>query len=278
MLSPAGAVLEFAAQILGPNVVVTGSCQQAGRVIRVRDARGSEYFVKHHGNVTKHAREVHAYQQWTPALGQRAAQLVAFSSQATTIVITALPGVANHSASDTIDVHRQAGALLRAFHAAAEPRALPGYRSWLAGRAHYWATNARELLSGHDWEIISTHLDALAAYDIQKGTACHLDFQPRNWLLDRAGTVRLIDFEHARFDLPVRDLVRLHFRIWATRPDLRTAFFAGYGRDLTRTEEQMIWHLGALDALTALGRGNQTSDPSLIACGHSTMRTLRDLA
>jgi hypothetical protein len=275
---PRPAALEFAEQVLGPGVAVTGRCRQTGAVIKVRNARGSEYIVKHHGSEAKHAREVRAYQQWAPALGQRTAQLVASSSQAMTIIITALPNDAEHSASDTADVHRQAGTLLRAFHAAAEPRAMPGYRSWLTDRAHYWARNAGELLSGHDLVLARTHLDALAAYDIHQGNPCHLDFQPRNWLVDRAGIVRLVDFEHARFDLPARDLVRLHFRIWPARPDLRAAFLAGYGRDLASTEQQLIRHLGALDALTALGRGNQTSNPSLIAHGHATIRTLRELA
>jgi Phosphotransferase enzyme family len=270
--------MEFAEQILGPGVVVTGQCQQAATVVQVRDARGNEYILKHHGSETKHAREVRAYQQWAPALGQRTAQLVASSSQTMTIIITALPGDAELGASDTADVHRQAGALLRAFHGAAEPRALPGYRGWLTDRAHYWTKNAGELLSGHDLMLVRTHLDALAAYDIPQGNPCHLDFQPRNWLIDQGGIVRLVDFEHARFDIPARDLVRLYFRVWPARPDLRTAFLVGYGRDLTSTEQEMIRHLGALDALTALGRGNQNSDPSMIVRGQATIRTLRELA
>ena len=104
---------------------------------------------------------------------------------------------------------------------------------------------------------------------------CHLDFQPRNWVIDQTGTVRLIDFGHARFDLPVRNLVRLHFRTWATRPDLRAAFLAGYGHDLTCWEQDMICHLGALDALV---RGSQNSDPFLIACARQTLGLLRALS
>ena len=49
-----------------------------------------------------------------------------------------------------------------------------------------------------------------------------------------AGDVSLIDFEHARINLPARDFVRLRFRIWAARPDLRDAFLDGYGRPLTK--------------------------------------------
>lgn len=60
-------------------------------------------------------------------------------------------------------------------------------------------------------------------------TPCHLDFMPRNLIRDADGTVRVIDFEHARYDLPARDLVRLATRIWPRRPDLQQAFCDTYG-------------------------------------------------
>jgi len=47
------------------------------------------------------------------------------------------------------------------------------------------------------------------------------------------GTVHIIDFEHARYDLAARDLVRLADRIWRDRPDLEDAFLARYGSFLT---------------------------------------------
>lgn len=135
MLSLPSPAPEFAAQILGSAVPVPSSGQQTEPVIRVRDDQGAEYIVKQHGSETRHAREDHAYQQWTRALCCNAPELVAANSLALTIVVTALPsGADGHSGA--VGVHRQAGALLRAFHAAAKPHPLPGYRDWLADRAH----------------------------------------------------------------------------------------------------------------------------------------------
>jgi thiamine kinase-like enzyme len=105
---------------------------------------------------------------------------------------------------------------------------------------------------------------------------CHLDFQPRNWLLGPAADLYLVDFEHARTDIPLRDLVRLRFRAWPGRPDIKDAFLNGYGRDLTSSDTETIQHLGALDALTAIARGHQTGDPHLIESGHLTLRQLRN--
>jgi hypothetical protein len=62
----------------------------------------------------------------------------------------------------------------------------------------------------------------------------------------------------------------------AGRPDLQDAFLDGYGRPLSPAEDQLIWHLGALDALTALARGRQNADLELVAVGRDTLRQLRE--
>lgn len=242
-------------------------------VVRVATGPGRQYVVKQHATRSKHEREVHAYRRWTAALGASAPSLVAADDPQLIIIISAQPG---HVRTGDLPpaVHRQAGTLLRLFHDAEPPRSLPSYRHWLTARAAYWTTRATAFLSPADAATITRHLAALAALDTPPGRPCHLDFQPRNWLISTSGHVWLIDFEHARIDLPARDLTRLRFRIWAARPDLRDAFLAGYGHPLTQAEDQLIWHLGALDALTALARGNQAHDPQLTAAARATIRQL----
>lgn len=269
-MSPSRALLAFAAQVLGP---VTSENQYTGAVTRVRDASGAEYVVKLHASKDKHARETGAYQHWVPALGQLAPQLVAADPDTGAIVVTALPGEPCTSPG-TEDAHRQAGALLQAFHSAAPPRPARNYMQWLTSRASYWLETAEPLLSRQQQVIVRAHLEALAERDFPTAVPCHLDFQPRNWLADHAGTVRLIDFEHARHGPPERDLVRLEFRIWASQPRLRDAFLSGYGRCLTEDEQQTLQHFGALDALTSLARGADTGDADLAAHGHATIRLL----
>ncbi|HEY2265353.1 MAG TPA: NUDIX domain-containing protein [Streptosporangiaceae bacterium] len=111
---------------------------------------------------------------------------------------------------------------------------------------------------------------AVGQLGIVSGQPCHLDFQPRNWLIGRQGGVSVVDFEHARIDLPARDLVCLRFRLWPGRPDLRDAFLDGYGGPLSPAEDRLTWHLGALDALTAFARGYENADADLVAVGRDT--------
>jgi hypothetical protein len=217
------ALRSFAQQAVGPCALVaspTGS-PDGGFVFRFRDSRGREYIAKRHTTAGKHAREVHAYRHWAPALGAGAARLVAAHTQIMTILITALPGNPADGAGGARDHHRQAGALLRHLHDAEPARPLPGFQQWLDDRLSWWLWQSAPLLSAEDQRIVDHHLDALRALGIPNGGPGHFDFQPRNWVVDRDGTLRVIDFEHARIGLQARDFTRLHFRHWASSPRLR---------------------------------------------------------
>jgi len=257
---------------------VLGSCEVTAvlgdAVVRVRDSRGQEFVVKHHASRSKHDREVNAYRHWTAALGTSAPRLIAVDSATMTIVITTLPG-RPCSGDPKAAIHHQAGTLLRRFHDTEPARELPWFPGWLDDRIRHWTSKARTLLAAEDATVVDSHLTALRMTGVTHGVPCHLDFQPRNWLLDESGNLSLIDFEHARTDLAVRDFVRLRFRVWPSRPNLQDAFFDGYGRRLTDAEDELVWHLGALDALTALARGRQTGDRALTTSGHATLRQLR---
>jgi hypothetical protein len=272
VISPVG-LLRAASRLIG-TCELTAVLAEA--VIQVETTSGEELVVKQHLNRTLHEREVHAYRHWTTALGSSAPALAAVDHTAMIIAVSALPGRSSGPPDLTPDVHRQAGALLRRFHEAGPRTSPPWFRDWLRDRAGHWGSRAAALLTPDDATVIEDHLTALSDMGIPRGSPCHLDFQPRNWLISRSGDVSLIDFEHARIDLPARDLVRLRFRTWPGRPDLRDAFLDGYGRPLTPAEDQLVWHLGALDALTALARGNENADPELTAVGRATLGQLRE--
>jgi hypothetical protein len=277
MAGPASALRAFAEKAIGPCELDDQPAHgHDGHVTRIRDAHGREYVAKRHATVGKHNREVHAYQHWAPALGIRAPRLVATDPQTMTILLTALPGHPSHDGGDLPAHHQQAGALLRLLHDAEPAQPLRGFQKWLTSRISWWHQQSAALLAAEDKHVIDQHLAALQALAVPSGGPGHFDFQPRNWLVDQAGTLRVIDFEHARIGLQARDFTRLHFRRWASRPRLREAFFDGYRRCLTAAEQQTVVNCGAIDALTALARGTQVGDASLIAHGRATLARLRD--
>ncbi|MGH3467456.1 MAG: phosphotransferase [Thermocrispum sp.] len=226
--------------------------------------RGGEVIVKVHRGRERHERERHAYHRWVPALGERAPRLLAEIDDPPAIIVTALSGspVAELDPPSEIEqeIFGQAGALLAAWHGAEPARDTPNITAWLADRGEQWLALAEPILPARERANIHAHLRDLAALGSLPAVPCHLDFTPRNLLYDPLGTVRLIDFEHARYDLAARDLVRLADRIWRERPDLEDAFLARYG-SLSELDRQVIEHCTHLDALTAAVRATGRALP-----------------
>ncbi|MGW2491463.1 hypothetical protein ACWCV9_30180 [Streptomyces sp. NPDC001606] len=105
----------------------------------------------------------------------------------------------------------------------------------------------------------------------------HGDYQERNRLLARhpAGTVFVaVDFARGRPHAAVADFAPLARDPWADRPDLRNAFFEGYGRTPTAAEEPALRCLSALDAVGVVARGVPNGDREVAVRGRATAARL----
>ena len=65
--------------------------------------------------------------------------------------------------------------------------------------------------------------------------ACHGDYNRHNWLVDRAGILRVIDFGEAARHRAAFDFTKLFYGAWWSRPNLAAVFFEGYGRRQRQT-------------------------------------------
>lgn len=242
------------------------------RVLRAATRLG-DVIVKLHHRPERHQRELRAYRQWVPALGDRAPRLLAATDDPPTLMITALPGrpLSDRDLGQDAerDAHRRAGALLRDLHAAGPPpRRLPDMTAWLHERGKAWLDATRDIIPAGQRAEITEHLEALLELGPIPAVPCHLDFTPGNLLRDGDGDLRLIDFEHARYDLAARDLVRLAVRTWPKRPDLEGAFLSSYGT-LTELDRLVITHARHLDDLTRTARAHNVL-PSFTDVGSVT--------
>ncbi|MGC4819106.1 phosphotransferase enzyme family protein [Micromonospora sp. DT63] len=227
------------------------------RALRASTTAQGEVIVKTHRSPERHTQEVQAYRTWVPALGDRAPRLLATTDDPPAIVITAVPGIPlsqrRLDPGAEQDAYRQAGQLLRTLHAAGPPRLEPDWTAWLADRAEYWIHVAEDRITPSYRNEVRAHMRALRELAPLSTVPCHLDFMPRNMIYGDDGIVRLIDFEHSRYDLAPRDLVRLATRIWPLRPDLRESLLNTYG-PLTAANENVMQHCAHLDALTKGGQ------------------------
>jgi Ser/Thr protein kinase RdoA (MazF antagonist) len=255
MMSALDQLLDFARDVFDPEAepIAVHTGVATSLVLRAASWHGP-VIVKGYRSADHHCREVYAYRHWTGVLGERAAQLLASKDDPPMVILSALPGrpaaLLNLTVAHQRDLHAQAGSLLRALHLVEPPRHDTDIIGWLCERGERRLAVASSVFRPEECAAFRKHLRALANLGPLPAVPCHLDFAPRNLLRDENGTVRVIDFEHSRHDLPARDLVRLADRTWKRRPDLRSAFLETYG-PLSDLDRAVIEHATHLDHLTA---------------------------
>lgn len=212
-------------------------------VLHVRTSAGD--VVVKAGDANNHhiARELSAHPRHTGPLvaSGHAARLRAADADLRVMILDHLPGqlLEGTDAEQQPAAYEQAGALLRRLH-----------EQETREDAEYWTRTIARALS---WLDKPNRLDAEASAEARRIllSSCltsaavvptHGDWQPRNWLID-GDVVRVIDFGRFGFRPAATDLTRLAAKQWRNRPDLESAFFAGYGND---PRERNHWRLERL--------------------------------
>lgn len=273
-----GPLAALVTAVLGPGVEVQSRSwpRATSQVWEARACTGGRVFAKIHPTPKFHHREVAAYGSWVPLLGDSAPRLLACDSAVPAIVVTALPGTPAKLQSldprQDAEVHALAGTVARRIHDAAPS---PTATAPALPSAYVSKHLARARLSGADLNRAHAVL-ADAAQVTLSLVATHGDFQPRNWLYDNDARVRVIDFERAEPAASVRDFRLLVNGVWRGRPDLREAFFDGYGRCLSAEEEVALAGWVVLDALDSAHWGAEHGDVEVLERGLAGLARLRD--
>jgi Ser/Thr protein kinase RdoA (MazF antagonist) len=203
-------------------------------VLRVVDLSGTAWIGKRY-RIEKHYRaEIRAYRRWADHLGGRAPRLVAADDELLALVISVLPGTMPAKWDDPSLLH-QAGELLRALH---EAEQFPVYEDLVADKLAEFedvASDAIALLGPRMVEYTRKRLQALEDGPALRRVPCHLDYSPRNWLVDD-DRLYVIDFGDSAPDAWINDFGRL-FIGWHLGPSGRRALLGGYG--MTPTDDDL---------------------------------------
>jgi len=202
-------------------------------VLHLRTARG-DVVVKAAGPENHHIRrEVDAHRSWTaPWLASGSVgRLLEAAEDAVMLAVGYLPGelVQNvpQAAADP-DTYRQAGTLLAAFQGQAS-RPDDDFEAAADAKALAWLDREHRI----EPATVARLQAAVASHDHQpvQLVPTHGDWQTRNWLVDEAGTVRVIDLGRAEWRPALTDLARLARQEWEGQSALEAAFIDGYGTD-----------------------------------------------
>jgi Ser/Thr protein kinase RdoA (MazF antagonist) len=271
-------VMTVARRLIGPcEVVADLSWTELGLavVVEVRTGAGDAAIVKAHAEDGRHEIEVAAYEQWVPAIADRAPRLLAVDRPSRVVVLSRLD--ADAPGDDLgLDTYRDAGALLRRFHEAGAPTV---DEEWAAGRLEnlrQWIDRLPAgLLEDDDVTWVETEAAVLRDLPPPACVPCHGDWQPRNWRVDDAGRVHTFDFERARRDWWIHDIQRMWWREWIDRPDRREAFLSGYGRQLDDVDVAGLRARSAIGHLVQVVWATEHGDEAFAADGRANLARMR---
>ncbi|WP_112136092.1 phosphotransferase enzyme family protein [Glycomyces dulcitolivorans] len=275
--SETAGVLDFAQRHLSGATIEDGAGQTT-RLWRCTDSDGNRYAVKRLTNPERFDRELAAYQTHLEPIRTHVPELIAADAEERLLLLTWLPGrkgtEIEAGSEAELNLHHQAGHCLSRLHRASSTGISRTIGPQLADRLQHWRVRVDHhlILTTVQRQRIDANVRYLAATPMAT-SICHLDFQPRNWLLDHRA-FHLLDFEHLRRDARIRDLARSWWRHWYDRPDLKDAFLTGYEVPLGDTDRRLLDAFGCYEALTAISRGHETESGELYDFGRNLLDDL----
>lgn len=193
-----------------------------------------------------------------------AARLRAADRDAHILLLDYLPGELAEGGAANLDlrVHRQAGELLRRFHAQAS-RPGDGGNTAAVARARKWLDGLHRIAPAEVQRLRALLSRRLASEPPLVPT--HGDWQPRNWLVE-GDELRVIDLGRFAFRPAATDFTRLSAQQWREAPACEAAFFDGYGAD---PREPSHWLLTrACEAIGTAAWAYQVGDEPFERQGH----------
>jgi aminoglycoside phosphotransferase len=229
--SPLDSAMEWAARRFGPVTFVADHSWSHGEtcVVRVASAAGP-LIVKAFRKRAHFERESDGYRFAAPLLGDAVPRLLASDADALVLALGIVPGdlaLAAHELDP--ETHARAAQLLRRLHDGAPAVTDDMLGARMRASFESYAARSAGLIDLGDLAQVRALLAAIEGQPIAV-VHCHGDFSPRNWLVDAGGTVRLIDFARFQRDHFLMDVLLMSRRYWPAHPELRDAFFSGYGR------------------------------------------------
>lgn len=281
----------FATATLGQVKTIEDCSRHFGRksvTWRITARDGQLFYLKRHEESRLYVTERIIYTKWMPKLPKshdwQTPEVVGDSAELGAFLLTAVPGEILEEADASIDEKRKmycvAGQLAAEIHRLdVDAHEVGPARTY--GR-ETWGGYFESAIPYLDSETLGWIERVLSGNDLFLGLSLvptHCDYSPRNWLIDRSGgkvTLGLIDWERARAGYWLEDAQRLVFDYWLKDPELRTAFFEGYGRQPTPTEDRQMDLICLANALGTVPWAIEREDYAFAEFGRTVLRLVKE--
>jgi len=238
-------------------------------------------FVKLSPSAQDYEREVRGYAYAARSLGpHEVPRLIASDPGLQAIITTPQPGSVVRGlaleAEEERRVHELAGQLLRRWHDQSDPASdqdLEDIRASMADQAEEAAACLENTAGRHldDQQRVLVRCVSEELPELPRDLPVvfrHGDYSTRNWMWDPEHGHGVIDFAMSAHGLAVEEFVWLCGAIWVARPDIKAAYFSGYGRTLSADEERVLRLLTARLGVSYLQSGLTNNRPELVERGH----------
>jgi Ser/Thr protein kinase RdoA (MazF antagonist) len=265
-------------QVLGECTVVADRSMSHGEaiVLELEDSSGRGWIAKHIVREKKYRQELAAYRDWVRMLESAAPSLHSAHDELNLLLLTKVSGTTVEGSRWEYDpaVYHRIGELTRLLHISAAPVADEDFAENLADRLEDYIFRGAHLLTPDEVDCARAQVGELADLPPVITVPCHLDNHPRNWLVDEDGTVKLIDFGHAKMHPWVTDTNRMDLYHWRESPELREAFFDGYGMRPTEDDMYLYRLYLAYHGVTTIVWAHEHGDPKFAAEGRAWLSDL----
>jgi len=273
-------LVDFARREMGSKVKIENASRDIGRLTiiwRLTGSDGSRTWLKHHERTELYQRELTGLEVFVPKLGRQtwwcAPAVIAKDDQIEAILMSEVEGAILESASVSVEeietMFSLAGKFSRMLHDL-DYSTTDGNdaQTYSPDRLFAYLNEARQSV---DEDILNWAQKRVEKYFSEtsiRRVPCHMDYSPRNWIIQRSHEgIRfgVIDWERARPELWLHDIQRLAYDDWHREPGLRDRYFLGFGRQLTKTEEQQLDVLCVVMSIASINWAQSKGDNEFVA-------------
>lgn len=265
-------------------------------VWKVKNIRGSFYYVKSFSRDTRWHPEVYAYKNWIPLIQEFAPRLIDtyFCNNIYAIIITPLGEYTvreynSFTKSQIYEAFYKAGHIAKILHSIkGEYFGRPDYQGnpielkpetnpvkYMEESIYNAFRKCVEVLSAEDVKKIEHAIKNCDIFKEDKPSASSWDCSPNNWTVDSNGNfLGFIDFENMLWTFDLDMFTILFDRYFPRHESSMEAYFKGYGENvlLTRSEKVRIVNVNA--AINNISYGISTGDERLVTIGKGMLKQL----
>jgi hypothetical protein len=282
--------VEFARAKLGSGVQFDNHSREFGRpsiVWRLTGSDGTHAWLKHHEGRYLYERELLGLEVFVPALGTQtwwhSPTLIARDDELRVMLMSEVEGELLDSTPVSSDectrMFKMAGRFIRKLHDADLPD-LEGIDAgeYLRDRMEYYLGEGENAVDGETVAWAHDLIDEASSITGVQRVPCHMDFSPRNWLIQRfeEGTgFGVIDWERGRWDLWLQDVQRMEYDHFHREPHLRDAYFEGYGREPSEDEQLQLNTISLVTAIASSPWAIDHNDAHFVELSRTQIERIR---